>query len=306
MLCLSISELYLRYFSVTDNKIESKSQIDLGKKLDFQKDTADKFYNNLSAIFNIISEQNNKTPEKLAISVPTSWVDLSIYNLDNELSVKEKVEYFEWKNQQRFGQSVKDFTFQYYPMEMEQIPKYLIVAYPKKMKNCLIKSAYKENFTIQFIDIDIFAALRAVNYLNLANNLESFALSLSSNNVNLPVIIIEDNNIINYLELNLNNLNSPVIKNAQPISDKLLNDLISVHKDKKQVLKELSGIFTVGDENNLAIVQNNKRNKIEMIDLTDLLIKINSNNPIVEKDEILNGISDYLEVLGLFARGEKQ
>ena len=306
MLCLSISELYLRYFSVTDNKIESKSQIDLGKKLDFQKDTADKFYNNLSAIFNIISEQNNKSPEKLAISVPTSWVDLSIYNLDNELSVKEKVEYFEWKNQQRFGQSVKDFTFQYYPMEMEQIPKYLIVAYPKKMKNCLIKSAYKENFTIQFIDIDIFAALRAVNYLNLANNLESFALSLSSNNVNLPVIIIEDNNIINYLELNLNNLNSPVIKNAQPISDKLLNELISVHKDKKQMLKELSGIFTVGDENNLAIVQNNKRNKIEMIDLTDLLIKINSNNPIVEKDKILNGISDYLEVLGLFARGEKQ
>jgi hypothetical protein len=173
------------------------------------------------------------------------------------------------------------------------------------MKNCLIKSAYKENFTIQFIDIDIFAALRAINYLNLTKNLESFALCLSGNNHNLPVIITENNNIINYLELNLNNLKNPVIKNAQPINEKLLSELISVRQDNKHILKELSGIFSMGDKENIAVIRNNGKNKIEKIDLTDLLVKININDQIAAKDEVLTAISDYLDVLGLFARGEK-
>ena len=301
MLCLSISESYLRYFLVQDNRVKSKYSITQKNKLDYKNLTADEFYDNLSAVFSSLTQKESIKNQEVALSLPSNWVDLSFYETDPELSLSDQEEFFEWKNAQRFGAQADDLTFQYYPVENADSDKYLVVAYPLKIKKVLAKSAQDTDLTIDFIDLDIFSTLSALNFLDVDTDNQPFAI-WSVNKVASTVLVMENNFISNYLEIDHIKEESSVVKNAAPVEPSLINDLKSVISAEKPEFEFLSSLFIRRQDMDSAFFEKIKsmdNNTIFTLDdeIHDQFDKLDS-----DLFDDANQFSDYLEVLGLLGR----
>ncbi|MCF7886747.1 MAG: hypothetical protein K9M80_09650 [Candidatus Marinimicrobia bacterium] len=304
MLCLSITESYLRYFLISNGKINSIGRIDLGDKLDLKNKTADKFYNDLSAVFSILSDQNSNLAKNLAIAIPSQWADFSIYKIDPDLTEKDKLEYFEWKNSQKFGAKSTQNTYQYYPLESTSYENYLAIAYPTQLKNCLIKSALGNNFTVDFIDIDIFSVLNSVQYSELNNNLDSYAIWSASDNQNHAILTIKNGVVSNYIEINPSLPNNTIVKNALPLEQNLIDELKNIYNNDAGQSDLFSKIFMFS-HNNTEFIQNVTQSSKNIIQVPNVLKIINAYDlDLASQGKSINTTaSEYLDVLGLFIRG---
>lgn len=302
MLCISISKSYIRYFSVKDNNIIKLDAIKLENKLDYNYKTADKFFEDLSAVFSIMAKQGLDSHKDLAISLPAQWTDLSIYSIDSGLSSKDKLEFFNWKNKQKYGKRVDDFIFQYYPIKDHNPDQYLVVGYQQKLKNELIQSALGKSFKIKFIDIDIFAVLNSIKYMRLDDGLEEYAILISHENGkdHSTLVVGKDGSIINYLEINTSLDKNPIVKNAAPIDNDLYSDIISISRNKEANLVYLSGILVFNRVNSPIFKEILKLHKNKII-----VPEIQQNDQLFASNQLTgenHKIDDYLDVFGLVVR----
>lgn len=225
MLCLSLSKSYIHFAVIQNGIIKNINKISLANKLDINANAAGKFYNNLPAAFSVLDQKSGFPSSNISISIPSEWVDISIYRIEEDLSNQEKQRFFSWKNNKRLGDKVTDLLFQYYPIPNST--NYLTIGYPKKLKDNFLDLSARYDLNINTINLDIFSIGEALDCLNISSDYGIWKINSSASPQSF--LFVKDNHIYNYLELNLNNFNiNSVIKNANPISknlSKILNNL---------------------------------------------------------------------------------
>ncbi|HMA61426.1 MAG TPA: hypothetical protein VKP78_02130 [bacterium] len=255
----------------------------------------------MSAVFSFLAQKESIKNHKVALSIPSSWVDLSFYETDPDLSLSDQEEFFDWRNTQRFGDQVDDLTFQYYPIENAHSDKYFVVAYPLKIKEILNNSAKEEGLTIDFIDLDIFSTLSALNFLEVNIDKRPFAI-WSVNKAASSILVMENNFINNYLEIDHINEENSVIKNAAPVKPSLKNDLKSVISDENPEFEFLSSIFIRRQDMDSAFFKKIKSMDSSTIFTLDDEIQTQFDKLDSDLFDDANQFSDYLEVIGLLGR----
>ena len=150
----SISQTSRGFFCLEWLSTENGPQIITTKHLKINNDFTDK-----SLLKNIVSKyESSINNESNSLSVIVSSDNVLISSIDT-CSDEENIKMIKWYESNLMGTDFHDkYHNYYYPMKSNKNNKFLIVSFPKNIKNNIMKSAIDLKLNLIYLSVDIFSA----------------------------------------------------------------------------------------------------------------------------------------------------
>lgn len=110
----------------------------------------------------------HETPNSIAIALDSKSAVIKVHLVDTGLPEDEKDEFIQWEARKRLGDSYGEYAVTIYPL-IEEIPKfskYLSVSVKSETIDLLNSICSSLDIPLEVIDVDIFAGINAVLFLN--------------------------------------------------------------------------------------------------------------------------------------------
>ena len=107
-------------------------------------------------------------PKSIAIALDSKSAVIKVHLVDTGLPEEEKDEFIQWEARKRLGDSYGEYAVTIYPL-LEEIPKfskYLSVSVKNETIELLDSICSSLDIPLEVIDVDVFAGINAVLYLN--------------------------------------------------------------------------------------------------------------------------------------------
>jgi len=144
------------------NEIEASSNLWDEMRLD--SGNSDQLISYLDPVIKALPE----TPNSIAIALDSKSAVIKVHLVDTGLPDEEKDEFIKWEARKRMGDSYGEYAVAIYPL-IEDIPKfskYLSVSVKNETIDILNSICSSLNIPLEVIDVDIFAGINAVLFLN--------------------------------------------------------------------------------------------------------------------------------------------
>jgi len=150
----SISQTSRGFFCLEWLSTENGPQIITTKHLKINNDFKDKFL-----LKNIVSQyESSINNESNSLSVIVSSDNVLISSIDTS-SDEENIKMIKWYESNLMGADLYDkYHNYYYPMKSNKNNKFLIISFPKNIKNNIMKSAIDLKLNLIYLSVDIFSA----------------------------------------------------------------------------------------------------------------------------------------------------
>lgn len=144
------------------NEIEASSK--LWDEIRSDSGNSDKLLSYLDPVIKGLPEK----PNSLAIALDSKSAIIKVHLVDTGLPEEEKDEFIRWEARKRLGDSYGIYTVTVYPL-LEEIPKFskfLSVSVKSETLELLESISASLDISLEVIDVDIFAGINAVLFLN--------------------------------------------------------------------------------------------------------------------------------------------
>ena len=144
------------------NEVEASSN--LWDEIRSDSGNSDQLLSYLDPVINGLPEK----PNSLAIAIDSKSAIIKVHLVDTGLPEEEKDEFIQWEARKRLGDSYEEYVVAVYPL-LEEIPKfskYLSVSVKNETLELLKSLSSSLNISLEVIDVDIFAGINAVLFLN--------------------------------------------------------------------------------------------------------------------------------------------
>ena len=285
----SISQTSRGFFCLEWLSTENGPQIITTKYLKINSDFIDK-----SLLENIVSKYAFSTNnESDSLSVIVNSDNVLISSID-ALEGVESRKMIKWYESNLMGTDLCDkYHTYYYPMKANRNNKFLIVSFPKNIKNNIIKSANDLNLNLLYLSVDIFSAAVFVQHLYQKDIKHKYVLWKINRNNKHTIVLYKEKLIYAYVVIKKY---AKKYKKITEIGDNSyvdeLEDLANTILVNKSNQVDLKNIFIYQTKESMATLNeilNLKNTSIKVLSLYNL-VKDGSKNNFKYINYIENGI----------------
>ena len=184
MICISLSKEFVRFGQLI--KTDEDFTIEIVRKKTLSTPFIPENITNpqlLSALQQVFQEIRADLPvpdRYVAIALSAEWFDLSRQEVDSGLSRENIEEALNWNATKRLGPVANQKYIQHYLLQRQggSDQEYLSVSYFKDLGKLFLNTAQPSGFNIHIMDVNIFSAASALEYLEQIGSDEKWAVWL--------------------------------------------------------------------------------------------------------------------------------
>jgi len=251
-------------------------------------------FSDLSLLKDIVSNYKISTKnESNSLSVIINSNNVLISSIET-LSNQENNKMISWYESNIMGNEFCDKYYNYYyPMHSNKNNKFLIVSFPKNIKNNLMQSSSDLGFNLIYLSIDVFSAAILVQHLHKKTLKNKYLLWKICKNNTHTLVLYKQELICSYVKIKKQA--NKYVKSFGIGGDNEINKLVDCVNNiliHKKSYEDIRNIYIYQTKENTSIINNIlslKNNNIEVLSLNKLVVN-GANNKLKYMNYVENGI----------------
>ena len=311
MICISFSERFAHYIQIIPGEetlsFEVANRVSLPVIFDLAQLNNPDFENVLSKVFSEVKDKIPVPDRDVAVSVPSSMVNLVVDKVDVGLPPDETIKVLQWNSEKRLGEVIDKKFIQHYPLSTSEdsvMKNILTISYFKDLLRILANAAQPSGFNINLIDINIFSACKAVEKIREVSDTEKWGVWLVGSEIQ-KLLIVDSGEFRQFIEFKFNdNSQFEIINNSSPdvLGLDVTKELDAIRSFSQSRINSLDKMFYYSHETDSEFFNMLMTYGIDNLKIVDPFEKHKPLEVYKGDGEGVGAMCQFLDVIGLAMR----